>query len=88
MPDVRYLRAGPRRASLEERFRRLRFLYHELLLRTNGDVEEALRLLEILGHRHRLCDGRLGIRELRRLLEAERSVTRDEKGRLRLTRRG
>ncbi len=88
MPDFRYVRFDPRLASLRELVDDLRRLFNELLVRTDGDVEEALRYLENIAERHGLFDERFGMDDFRRLLEQERTVATDRDGRLRLTPKG
>jgi uncharacterized protein with von Willebrand factor type A (vWA) domain len=86
--DWRYEAFDARLARLEERIRVLRRLLSELLLRTDGDVEEALRWLEALGRRHGLLDGSFTIDDFARLLEAERTVERGRSGGIVLSRKG
>ncbi len=86
--DVRYSELDPRLARLRQRIRALRELFDQLLLRTDGDVDEALRWLARLGARHGLLDARFGIEDFRRLLERANVVRRDRRGGLGLTRTG
>jgi uncharacterized protein with von Willebrand factor type A (vWA) domain len=85
MPDWRYRRFDAAAAALDERLRRLKALFVELLLRTDGDAEEALRWLEQIGRRHGLFDERLSIEDFERHLQGDKSVARDREGVLRLT---
>jgi uncharacterized protein with von Willebrand factor type A (vWA) domain len=82
--DVRYARFDPRRLALEQRFDQLRRLFLELLLRTNGDVDEAMRWLERLGARHELFDEELSLEDFRRRMLGERVIAQDSRGMLRL----
>ena len=85
MPAWRYSRFDAAAAAREERLRHLRRLFVELLLRTNGDVEEALRWLEQLGKRHGFFDEQLSLEDFRRWLLGEKTVARDKGGLLKLT---
>ena len=84
MPVWRYAKFDAAAAAREERLRQLQRLLVELLLRTNGDVNEALGWLEQLGKRHGLFDGALTMDDFKRWLEGERTVAKDARGMLRL----
>src|SRR6187549_477778 len=84
MPTWRYAKFDAAAAAREERLRQLQRLLVELLLRTNGDVNEALAWLEQLGKRHGLFDGTLTMDDFKRWLEGERTVAKDAHGMLRL----
>jgi len=88
MPDFRYHRVDERARALRRQVERLRRLFHELLLRTNGDAELALQHLRTLAERHGLFPPGFGIGEFRDLLEQERSLARDRAGRWALTPKG
>jgi Ca-activated chloride channel homolog len=85
MPDWRYSRFDASAAALEMRLRHLQRLLVELLLRTNGDVGEALNWLEQLGKRHGLFDDALSMDDFKRWLEGGKTVARDGSGMLKLT---
>ena len=71
----------------ERRFKRLLRLYQELLLRTDGDAEEALRLLEMYGKRLGLLSAQYTIEDFKRDLEKAGQIQR-RGGVVRLTRKG
>jgi uncharacterized protein with von Willebrand factor type A (vWA) domain len=62
-------------------------IFNQLLLRTGGDVDEALRWMEQLGARYGFFDENFGRKDLEKLLEKEGIVSRQD-GRSRLTRKG
>jgi len=62
-------------------------LFQQLLLRTGGDVEEALRWMEHLGERHGIFDENFTREALRKHLEKEGLIA-SRQGRLALTRKG
>ncbi|MHC5211275.1 MAG: vWA domain-containing protein [Planctomycetota bacterium] len=85
MPDWRYRRFDAAAAARDERLRRLKSLFVELLLRTDGDVGEALRWLAELGRRHGLFDERLSIEDFEKRLFGDKAVAKGPGGMLRLT---
>lgn len=86
--DYRYSEIDPLLMGLKRLIERLREIFNFLLLRTDGDVEEALRWLERIGERHGFFNERFTIEDFKKLLEQERQVARDHTGRLRLTGKG
>jgi len=62
-------------------------IFNQLLLRTGGDVEEALHWMERLGEHHGLFDGDRTFEEFKRALERE-GIIKDQDGTSRLTRKG
>ena len=88
MPDARYLRFDPAAAARDELLRQLERVFHDLLLRTSGDVDEALRWLERIGRHHGVFDQHLTMDEFREHVLGRRTVASDGKGRLKLTPRG
>ena len=86
--DFRYSAFDPRLARLKERIELLRQIFQYLLLRTNGDVEEALRWLELVAKRHGLFHEHFGLEDFKKLLEKERTIQRDRSGMLTLARKG
>ena len=86
--DFLYSELDPRLLELKERIKLLLRIFQELLLRSNGDVEQALEWLEILGERHHLFDARFGLAEFKELLEKNRTVARGSDGGLELTKKG
>jgi uncharacterized protein with von Willebrand factor type A (vWA) domain len=73
------------RAELE---RNLRRLFHDLLVRTDGDVEEALRWLELLAQRNDIFPPGYTIEDFRKLLEKAGEVRADAGGTAELTATG
>lgn len=88
MTDYRYRRFDGEAASLRGLIEKLRRLFHELLLRTAGDADEALRYLKSIAERHGLFDERFSMNDFRDLLEKERSIAKDARGRMKLTPKG
>ncbi len=73
------------RAELEQLLLRI---FRALLLRTDGDVEEALRWLEAVAEKHGLFPEGYDIDDFRKLLERERHAAPAADGTLHLTSRG
>jgi Ca-activated chloride channel family protein len=86
--DYRYHRFDRGAASLRDQVGKLRRLFNELLLRVGGDAEEAMRYLKSIGERHGLFDESFGMSDFRKLLEKDRTVAKDSRGRLKLTPKG
>lgn len=86
--DWRYASVDRESAGREELFARLFRLFQELLLRTSGDVEEALGWLEQLAKRHGLFAKGTTLEDFRNWLEARQSVERDGEGALVLSKKG
>ncbi len=70
-----------------QRFGELLKIYQELLLRTDGDADEALRLLELIGKRHGLFNPSYTLEDFKRDLEEAGQVER-KGGVYKLTRKG
>lgn len=85
--DVRFSRFDPEAVSRRELLRELDALFHQLLLQTGGDVEEALRWLDRLDRRYGLFGHGVTLEGYRERLERERRVRRRGR-RLELTARG
>ncbi|TDJ72810.1 MAG: VWA domain-containing protein [Planctomycetota bacterium] len=85
--DFRYHEFDAEAAARRALLQRLRRLFHRLLLQTNGDVDEALRWLDLLAQRHALYGPSLSIADVKKLLEDEAAVKRTPRG-LELTRKG
>jgi len=86
--DYRYAWLDPAVRTVKERLERLLQIFNQLLMVTDGDVEEALRALEDVGKQLGLLDERLTIEDFRRFLERNRTVTRGAGGGLALTSKG
>lgn len=86
--DFRFSELDPLRLELEQRIKLLLRIFQELLLHSNGDVEQALAWLETLGARHRLFDDRFGIDDFKQLLEKDRTIARSGSGGMELTKKG
>jgi uncharacterized protein with von Willebrand factor type A (vWA) domain len=88
MVEFRYASFDAAAASLRELFEKLHALFNQLLLQTNGNVDEALRHLDRIAERYGLFGGRVTIEDFRRYLEQTRAVSRAPGGQLSLTPRG
>ena len=88
MVDVRYTRFDPSAASRERLLQQLEQVFHDLLLRTSGDVQEALNWLERIGRQHGVFDEHLTMEEFERHVLGRGTVAPDGKGVLRLTAKG
>ena len=86
--DFRFTEFDPRLARLEERIRLLQEIFQLLLLRTNGDVEEALRWLAMIGERNGLFDADLTLENFKKLLEQGGTIRRVAGGDFALSRKG
>jgi len=86
--DYRYTRFDPRIADLEQLLAKLQQLFEHLLLKTAGDVEEALQWLEQIGERYGLFSEGFSIEDFKRFLERQKTVARDRSGRMHLTPKG
>ncbi len=82
--DVRYSRFDPQARRREQRMDMLRRLFLELLLRTNGDAEQAMEWLGQLGRRHNLFDADLTLEDVRKQLLGEKLIAEDRSGMVRL----
>ncbi|MCA8950736.1 MAG: VWA domain-containing protein [Planctomycetes bacterium] len=74
--EYRYARFDPDLAHLREVFDKLERIFNELLLLTDGDVEQALSHLERIGRRYGWFNERLSIDDFRRWLERRDIVRR------------
>lgn len=82
----RYDPARHGRAALE---RFLSRIFHQLLLRTDGDVDEALRWMQILAEKHDLFPPGYTLEDFKKKLERDREVRVDARdGELSLTGKG
>lgn len=86
--DWRYSRFDAPLAEMKELLERLLSIFNQLLLQTDGDVDQALQILEQLDRRYGIFQGRLTIEDFKRFLERERTVARRPDGRRVLTRKG
>ena len=73
--DFRYHEFDAEALSKEQLLKRLHDLFRQLLLRTNGDVEQALSWLKQLADEHSLFRGRLDVDDFRRYLESKGEIT-------------
>lgn len=83
-----YERYDPRRHGRVALERALRRLYNQILLRTDGDVDEALRWLAILAERHGLLPEGTTIEDVRRWLVESGDVAPDGHRGLAMTAKG
>jgi uncharacterized protein with von Willebrand factor type A (vWA) domain len=86
--DWRYSKFDPTLRDLKALLARLLSIFNQLLLHTDGDVEAALHYLEQIGRRHGFFDERFTIEDFKKFLEQQKSIARDRRGRLTLTRKG
>jgi Ca-activated chloride channel homolog len=86
--DWRYSKFDPALSGLKELLERLLSIFNQLLLQTDGDVDEALDILEALDRRYRIFQGRLTLEDFKKFLERERTIARAPGGRHTLTRKG
>lgn len=73
----RYLKFDPSRHGREERFKQLRRILDLLLMKTGGDVDEALEYMEMLGDRHEWFDDAYGFEDFKADLMREGTVRED-----------
>ncbi len=88
MVDYRYLQFDADASSRERLLRYLHTVFNDLLLQTQGDVEEALRYLRHLADRYKVFDDSLSLEDFRRYLESQNAIARDTRGHWKLTRKG
>jgi uncharacterized protein with von Willebrand factor type A (vWA) domain len=86
--DWRYSKFDPALRDLKALLAKLLSIFNQLLLHTDGDVEEALRYLEEIGNRYGFFGGRFTIEDFKKFLERRSSIARDREGRLALTKKG
>lgn len=86
--DYRYSKFDPSLKTLSELLERLLSIFNQLLLQTDGDVEQALEYLEELDPRYDLLQGRLTLDDFKRYLESQRTIARAPDGRRVLTKKG
>lgn len=72
----------------DERLEQLRKLFNQLLMRTGGDVEEALDWMQRLWEYHNFFDGEISFEEFKEFLEGKGYLDRDEQGYLEITSKG
>jgi uncharacterized protein with von Willebrand factor type A (vWA) domain len=86
--DWRYSKFDPTLRDLKALLARLMSIFNQLLLHTDGDVEAALHYLEQIGERYGFFDERFTIEDFKKFLEQQKSIARDRRGRLTLTKKG
>ncbi|MFN0207499.1 MAG: vWA domain-containing protein [Planctomycetota bacterium] len=69
-----YERFDPARHGRADLERLLKRIFHQLLVHTDGDAEEALRWLEIIAARHSLFPPGFTIDDFKKILERDREV--------------
>jgi Ca-activated chloride channel homolog len=77
---LRYSNWTGERRLTPEFFRALLRIYHDLLLQTSGDVEEALRWMEQVGREYGFFDDKFGIEQFKQLLEKSGLVRKEGEG--------
>ncbi|MEM1450847.1 MAG: VWA domain-containing protein [Planctomycetota bacterium] len=75
-----YREYDPSNESLKDLLKRLKDLYHDLLLQADGDPEQALDWLEMLARRYNLFPKGFSIDDLKKHLEEERLVEATPQG--------
>lgn len=70
----RYREYDPSEVSLRDLLKRLKDLYHDLLLQANADPEQALDWMEMLAKRYRLFPPGFTIEDFKKHLEQERLI--------------
>ena len=78
--DYRYSKFDPLLAALDARMEELRRLFNELLLRTNGDVDQALAWLRRIGERHPLFDSDLAFDDFVKAMQKTERIRRRPQG--------
>ena len=73
----RYVAYDPSRHGRKERFEQLQSLFNVLLLKTGGDVDEALHVLELLDRRYGWFDEDYTLADFKADLEAKGRIKRD-----------
>ena len=78
--DYRFTEFDPSTVR-EEQFEQLRKLFNQLLMRSGGDVEEALEWMKRLWEHHNFFDGEIGFDEFREYLEEKGYLEQNEEAR-------
>jgi uncharacterized protein with von Willebrand factor type A (vWA) domain len=86
--DWRYSKFDPLLRDLKELLRKLLAIFNQLLLHTDGDVEEALRHLDQIGRRYGFFNEQFTIEDFKKFLEKDNAIARDRRGRMALTKKG
>ncbi|QDV07519.1 hypothetical protein Poly30_30450 [Planctomycetes bacterium Poly30] len=69
-----YSEYDPSKETLKDLLKRMKDLYHDLLLQADGDPEQALAWLEMLAERYRLFPKGFTIEDLKNALKEERLI--------------
>ncbi|MCA9409588.1 MAG: VWA domain-containing protein [Candidatus Omnitrophica bacterium] len=85
--DYRFEKFDPQTIK-DERLEQLRQLFNQLLMRTGGDVEEALDWMQRLWEYHNFFDGEVSFGEFKEYLEEKGYLEQDEDGYLEITQKG
>lgn len=86
--DWRYSKFDPSLPELKALLERLLSIFNQILLQTDGDVDQALDVLEQLDRRYDLFQGRLTLADFKKFLEGQRTIAREPDGRRVLTKKG
>ncbi|MBM3263891.1 MAG: VWA domain-containing protein [candidate division Zixibacteria bacterium] len=78
MFEFQYTRYLPEEKTLQERLEELFRLLSQLLIYTNGDVDEALKWMQYIDRRNGLFDEELGYEEFVKELEKQGYIKREE----------
>jgi len=72
----------------EKLLKKIHKIFQDLLLRTNGDVEEALQILSSLGEKHEMFSTDLSIDDFKNYIRDQNTIQIGKGGKLRLTAKG
>jgi Ca-activated chloride channel family protein len=86
--DWRYSKFDPSLRDLKELLKKLLSIFNQLLLHTDGDVEQALSYLDQIGRRYGFFNEKFTIEDFKKFLEKDNAIARDGSGRLALTKKG
>lgn len=86
--DYRYSKFDPRKLALQKLLDQLQNIFNQLILQTNGDVEEALEYLEYFGERYGFFNESFTIEDFKKYLEKDRQIQKAAGGGVELTRKG
>ncbi len=75
-----YSEFDPSKESLKDLLRRLKDLYHDLLLQADGDPEQALQWMQQIADRYAILPDGFSLADFKKLLEKERLVEATPQG--------
>src|SRR5881409_3593571 len=86
--EFRYSRFDPLLRALRHLLRQLMEIFNYLIVQTDGNVEEALQLLDRLGRQYGFFNDKFTIDDFKKYLQKDKTIEKDGLGNLRLTRKG